>query len=126
MAKSKNDPEAVERYLASLSEPERAALEDLRRQIKTIVPEVQERISYGTAVILAVKKDLVGFVAQEKHLSFLTMSPDLARSMRAEITQTHRLSGATIHFDPQHPLPARLVGRIVRARLAEQSNPNAV
>jgi uncharacterized protein YdhG (YjbR/CyaY superfamily) len=120
MPTSKNDPGAVDAYLAGLPEATRTALEDLRELIKSTVPEVQERISYGTSVIFAVERDLVGFVAQKKHLSFFTMSPELATAMRDQIGATHNLSGATIHFSPDKPLPAPLVRKILRARLKEE------
>jgi uncharacterized protein YdhG (YjbR/CyaY superfamily) len=83
--------------------------------------EVQERISYGTSVIFALERDLVGFVAQKKHLSFFTMSPELATAMRDQIRATHKLSGATIHFSPDNPLSDSLVKKILRARLKENS-----
>jgi uncharacterized protein YdhG (YjbR/CyaY superfamily) len=119
MRRSKDDPEAVDSYLAALPEPERETLEELRQLIKASVPEVQERISYGGAVIFAVPRDLVGFAAQENHLSFFTMSPPLAKAMKDKITKTHQLSGATIHFSPDHPLPKSIVEEIIRARLEE-------
>jgi uncharacterized protein YdhG (YjbR/CyaY superfamily) len=119
MAKTKDDPAAVDEYLAGLSPDRRSALEDLRQLIKSTVPEVRERISYGTAVIFALDGDLVGFVAQPKHLSFFTMSPRLATEMKDEISKTHKVSGATIHFSPSNPLPPKLVAKIVKARLKE-------
>jgi uncharacterized protein YdhG (YjbR/CyaY superfamily) len=122
MAKSKHDPDAVDRYLAGLPDEERAAFQELRQLIKATVPEVQERISYGTTVIFALKRDLVGFVAQKKHLSFFTMSPELTRGMQDEIERTHKLSGATIHFSPTSPLPDALVRAILRARLKEEAS----
>jgi uncharacterized protein YdhG (YjbR/CyaY superfamily) len=115
----KDDPAAVDLHLAGLPADRRAALEDLQQLIRSTVPGVRERISYGTSVIFALKYDLVGFVAQPKHLSFLTMSPGLASAMKAEIQQTHRVSGATIHFSPDNPLPPSLVERILRARIQE-------
>jgi uncharacterized protein YdhG (YjbR/CyaY superfamily) len=121
MPKSKHDPEGVDAYLAGLPDAERTTLEDLRLLIKDTLPNAQERISYGTSVIFAVKRDLVGFVAQKKHLSFFTMSPELATSMRDEIKATHRVSGATIHFSPDNPLPRSLVKTIPRARLEEEA-----
>jgi uncharacterized protein YdhG (YjbR/CyaY superfamily) len=121
MPESKHDPEAVDAYLEGLPDAERTTLEDLRLLIKDILPNVQERISYGTSVIFAVKRDLVGFVAQKKHLSFFTMSPELATSMRDEIKATHKVSGATIHFSPDNPLPRSLVKTILRARLEEEA-----
>jgi uncharacterized protein YdhG (YjbR/CyaY superfamily) len=121
MPKSKHDPEAVDVYLAGLPDAERTTLEDLRLLIRGIVPNVQERISYGTSVIFAAKRDLVGFAAQEKHLSFFMMSPELAMSMRDEIKDPHKVSGATIHFSPDNPLPRSLVKKILRARQREEA-----
>ena len=121
MAKTKDDPAAVDEYLAGLSPDRREVLEELRRLVKSTVPEVRERISYGTAVIFALDGDLVGFVAQPKHLSFFTMSPKLAKAMKPEIGKTHEVSGATIHFTAENPLPTPLVRKILAARLAERA-----
>jgi uncharacterized protein YdhG (YjbR/CyaY superfamily) len=118
---SKSDPLAVDAYLATLPRAERAALGELRSLIKQAVPRVEERISYGTAVMFSRGRDLVGFVSQPKHLSFLTASPKLAAAMKDEITKTHEVSGATIHFSPGRPLPAGLVKKILRARVRENA-----
>jgi uncharacterized protein YdhG (YjbR/CyaY superfamily) len=119
MAKSKHDPGAVDAYLASLPDAERLALEGLRLLLEGLIPEAQQRISYGTTVIFSNPKDVVGFVSQPRHLSFFTMSPALAALMKDEISKTHKVSGATIHFSPSSPLPPRLVAQIVTARLKE-------
>jgi uncharacterized protein YdhG (YjbR/CyaY superfamily) len=119
VAASKNDPQAVDAYLATLPMPERKTLEELRALIKSEVPGVQERISYGTTVIFALDRDLVGFVSQPKHLSFFTMSPRLAAAMKREITKTHKVSGATIHFSAEDPLPTELLKRILSERVKE-------
>jgi uncharacterized protein YdhG (YjbR/CyaY superfamily) len=122
MAKSKNDTAAVDAYLAGLPGSERDTLQKLRALIKETVPDVDERISYGTAVMFSRGLDLFGFVAQRKHLSFLTASPKLAAAMKAEISKSHKVSGATIHFSPEDPLPAALVKKIVRARVRENAD----
>ena len=121
MPRSEHDPEAVESYLAGLPDQERETLEGLRQLIKMSIPAVQERISYGGAVIFAVRRDLVGIAAQQKHLSFFTMSPSLAKALKDKISKTHQVSGATIHFTPDHPLPKALVEEIIRARLEQDS-----
>jgi uncharacterized protein YdhG (YjbR/CyaY superfamily) len=121
MPRNKDDPKAVDNYLAGLPYEQRETLEELRQIIKASVPDVQERISYGGAVIFAVRRDLIGFAAREDHLSFFTMSPPLAKAMKDKITETHQVSGATIHFSPDHPLPKTLVEEIIGARLEEQS-----
>jgi uncharacterized protein YdhG (YjbR/CyaY superfamily) len=66
-------------------------------------------------------RDLVGFVAQPKHLSFFTASPKLTEAMKGDISKSHKISGATIHFSPENPLPVPLVKKIVRARLRENA-----
>ena len=119
--KSKNDPLAVDAYLATLPKAERHTLEQLRTLIKESVPQVEERISYGTTVMFSLGSDLVGFVSQPRHLSFFTASPKLAAVMEAEITKTHQVSGATIHFSTDRPLPAHLVEKILRARVRENA-----
>jgi uncharacterized protein YdhG (YjbR/CyaY superfamily) len=121
MAKSKNDSAAVDAYLAALPVAERAALRKLRLLVKETVPKVDERISYGAAVMFSLRRDLVGFAALPNHLSFFTASPKLAAVMKAEIARTHKISGATIHFSTENPLPAALVKKIVRARLRENA-----
>jgi uncharacterized protein YdhG (YjbR/CyaY superfamily) len=122
MAKqSKHDPEAVDAYLSTLPRAEREALGRLRALVKKTVPQVEERISYGTTVMFSLGLDLVGFVSQPKHLSFFTASPKLALAMKDEITRSHKLSGATIHFSPDNPLPTTLVEKILTARVRENA-----
>jgi uncharacterized protein YdhG (YjbR/CyaY superfamily) len=41
--------------------------------------------------------------------------------MKGEIAKTHKVSGATIHFSPDHPLPKRLVEKILRKRVRENA-----
>ena len=120
--KSKNDPRAVDAYLATLAKAERESLERLRTLIKETIPQVEERVSYGTTVMFSLGRDLVGFVSQPKHLSFFTASPKLAQAMKDEIVRTHKVSGATIHFSPDHPLPTELVTKILRARVRENAD----
>jgi uncharacterized protein YdhG (YjbR/CyaY superfamily) len=119
--KSKNDPQGVDAYLATLPKAEREALVRLRTLIKRTIPQVEERISYGTTVMFSLGRDLVGFVSQRRHLSFFTASPKLAQTLKDELATTHKVSGATIHFSPDNPLPAVLVEKILRARVRENA-----
>lgn len=52
---TKDDAAAVDAHLAGLPGETRRALEELRQLIKSEVPSVGERISYGTSVILAAR-----------------------------------------------------------------------
>ena len=119
----KNPPaESVDSYLAARPEEVRAALEKLREIIKAAAPDTTEVISYRIPVFKLHGSPLVGFGAAKKHCSFFTMSssmiPKLAR-MRARELKGYDVSGATIHFTPDKPLPAVLVKRLVKERIAE-------
>ena len=81
------------------------------------MPEVKERIAYKIPVY-SLKRDLVGFASQKNHCSLYTMSPRLVEDMRSELMDV-RVSGATIHFTPEEPIPEALVVKILRARIQE-------
>jgi uncharacterized protein YdhG (YjbR/CyaY superfamily) len=120
---TKAQPSTVDEYLAQLPKDVRDALQNLRQIIRSVAPESKERIAYRIPVV-RLRRDLVGFSAQRnpqrKQCSFYTMSPPLVKAMKKEL-KDYNVSGATIHFTPDEPLPALLVRRIVRARVKELS-----
>jgi uncharacterized protein YdhG (YjbR/CyaY superfamily) len=118
----KNQPitaATIDDYLADLPEDVRNELQRIRTIISSTVPGLKERIAYKICVF-SLKKDVVGFASHKKWCSFYTMSPPLVKSMEKDL-QDYRVSGTTIHFAPQEPLPESLIKKIVRARLKEMS-----
>ena len=115
-AKAKSGAAAVENYLARLPEPARATLEKVRAMIRSVVPpEASEAISYG---IPAFKYQgmLVAYAAFAGHCSFFPASGELLEEFAEEL-QGYACSKGTIRFALDRPLPARLVKRLVRARV---------
>src|SRR5260370_10634892 len=116
--------ESVDGYLAVLPEEVRVALEELRKIIKAEASGTTEVISYRIPIFKLHGHPLVGFGAAKNHCSFFTMSssmiPKLAR-MRAAELKGYEVSGATIHFTPDKPLPAALVSKLVNDRTPEHS-----
>ena len=114
--------ESVDSYLSALPEEVRAALEKLRKIIKAAAPETTEVVSYRVPIFKHQGHPLVGFGATKNHCSFFVMSssmiPKLARMRTGELKR-YDVSGATIHFTPDKPLPAALVTKLVKARIAE-------
>jgi uncharacterized protein YdhG (YjbR/CyaY superfamily) len=115
--KKKTSAKDIDEYLSSVPEEARGALKRLRKTIKAAAPRATEVISYQIA---AFKLDglLVGFAAHPNHCSFYLMSPGLATELKGEL-RSFEVSGATIHFQPNRPLPASLVKKLVKARIAE-------
>ncbi len=116
--KRPSKPASVDEFLGALPADARAALKQLSAFIKDIVPDSSERISYGV-VIVKTTRDLVGYSAQKDFCSFYTMSPALTKAITNDLKK-FKVSGATIHFQPDKPLPKTLLRKIIRARLAEQ------
>jgi uncharacterized protein YdhG (YjbR/CyaY superfamily) len=52
------------------------------------------------------------------HCGFYVMSPDMMRAHEAEL-RDYELGKATIRFPADKPLPATLVKKLVKARIAE-------
>jgi uncharacterized protein YdhG (YjbR/CyaY superfamily) len=106
-------------YLAGVPAKARASLEKLRRMIKAAAPEATEYISYQIPAFRD-KYMLVGFAAFPKHCSFFVMSTKVMRAHAADLKGLDTSAG-TIRFPHDQPLPARLVKKLVKARLTENA-----
>lgn len=108
----------VDAYLAALPAENRAALQKLRKAIGATAPRAEEGFSYGLPAFRLEGRPLVCYGAAAKHCSFFPMSPAVLRAHAADLKRWETSKG-TIRFAPDRPLPAALVRRIVRARIAE-------
>jgi uncharacterized protein YdhG (YjbR/CyaY superfamily) len=112
------DREAVDAFLARLPDDQRTALERLRRQIRSAAPKAVERIGYGMPMFYMGTSPLVGFSAWKNHLGFYGASSSLLGPFATDL-EGYETSKGTVRFTPDRPLPAALVKKLVKARLAE-------
>ena len=112
-------PKTVDDYLARLSDTQRAALEKLRRDIKAVVPSAEECISYDIPGYRLGSRLLVSFGAAKNHCAFYPGAHPI-RVHESELTGYHLAKG-TIRFPAEKPLPARLVRKLVKTRVAQYS-----
>ena len=110
----------VDDYLARVPEDARAALEKLRKTIKAAAPKADEIISYQIPLYKH-HGHLVAFSASEDHCVFTVMSPAVIREHAAEL-KGYKLGKASIRFTANKPLPAALVTKLVKARIAENES----
>ena len=110
-------PRSTDAYLATLTDDKRAALEKLRRTIRAAAPAAEECISYGIPAFRHRGKVLVWFGASTKHCSFFPGAFPIARHKAALVGYDTRKG--TVRFSPDRPLPAALVRKLVKARIAE-------
>jgi uncharacterized protein YdhG (YjbR/CyaY superfamily) len=118
MRKVKVIAETMDEYLAGVRADQRAALEKLRKTIKAIVPKAEECISYGLAAFRLNGRPLVAMGASEDHCAFYPMSGETVATLQEEL-KGYDTSKGTIRFPADKPLPAGLVRKLVKARIAE-------
>jgi uncharacterized protein YdhG (YjbR/CyaY superfamily) len=112
-------PKTVEDYLAAVPEPARSTLQRVRAAIHSVVPaEATEAISYGMPAF-KYKGTLVWFAAFSNHCS-LFPTASVIKAFKNELKGYETTKG-TVHFPLDKPLPAALVKKMVKARLAEKT-----
>ena len=107
-------PADIDAYLAPLPADQRAALQSLRETIRAAVPDATEVISYS-APAFRHHGMLVSFTAARSHCTFHLMGTDLLPEFADEL-EGFTLTKGGVHFTPEHPIPAELVTRMVRAK----------
>jgi len=110
----------VERFLAALPDDQRAALEKLRRSITAAVPRAEECMSYGLPAFRLDGKVLVCYGASANHCAFYPGSGTAVAAHAAELAGFSTSKG-TIRFQPERPLPAALVRKLLKYRVAENA-----
>src|SRR5262249_18971757 len=111
---------SIDEYLGTVSADQRAALQRLRGQIHAAAPKAEECISYGIPAFRLNGRMLVAFGAAAKHSSFFPGAHPV-RTHRAELKK-YSTSTGTIRFSPDNPLPAGLVRKLVKTRIAEYAD----
>jgi len=118
-AKPKPKPRTVDDYLAPLTGEKRSALEKLRKAIRAAAPRAQECISYGIPAFRLDGRFLVAFGTAVRHCAFYPGSHPIA-VCRKELAE-YDTSKGTVRFPAERPLPASLVRKLVKARIAERA-----
>ena len=117
--------QTVDDYLAALPKDAREALGNLRKTIRAAAPKATEGISYQVPVFKLDGKPLVGFGAATSHCTFFVMSTSDAMRARLADVKNYKVGGGSIQFPADKPLPATLVTRLVKARIAENERKRA-
>jgi uncharacterized protein YdhG (YjbR/CyaY superfamily) len=115
--KGKAAPKNIDEYLAAVPEPARSTLNKIRAAIRSAVPpQAAEIISYGIPAF-KYKGVLVWFAAFSDHCSLFPTAA-VIEEFESELKGLSTSKG-TIQFPTDKPLPATLVRKLVKARIAQ-------
>ncbi len=106
----------VETYISAAPEAARPILQQLRRAIRTAVPNAEERISYGMPSYHHHGR-LAYFAAHRQHVGLYALGP--VDRLPEELKQFASAKG-TLQFPFGSNLPMAAIGRLVRARARER------
>ena len=112
-------PATVDAYLADLPPDRRAGIETLRRTVNAAAPEATETISYQMPALYSHDgRFLVSYAAFKQHYSLFPASGAVIQALGDELAP-YLAGKATLRFPASRPIPADLVTRVVKVRLAE-------
>jgi uncharacterized protein YdhG (YjbR/CyaY superfamily) len=109
-------PKNHDAYLAAVSDDKRATLEQLRKAIKAAAPKAEECISYQLPAFRFNGKFLVAYGAASNHCAFY---PGSIIEVLKDGLKGYDTSAGTIRFSAEKPLPAALVRKLVKLRVAK-------
>ena len=107
-------PKNMDEYLAASSDDKRAALERLRKIIRAAVPKAEECISYQLPAFRLDGKCFVWFGAAANHCAIYGVLGD-----HKDELMDYDTSKGTIRFQADKAMPAALVRKLIKARIAE-------
>jgi|SRR5882724_5022192 len=115
--KPRSAPKTIDAYLASVPEPAHTTLQKLRAAIRSALPpSATETISYKIPAFRH-GEVVIWFAAFANHCS-LFPTARIIDMFKVDL-KPYTLSKGTIQFPTDKPLPASLIKKMVKARLAQ-------
>ncbi len=104
--------QTIDEFISSYPPNVQALLQELRAAVHELVPEAQEKISYGIPTF-TLRGNLVHFSAYEKHIGFYPGSGPIKQF--AKELEAYETAKGTVRFPIDKPLPMPLIKKMIRA-----------
>ena len=114
---TRNGFTSIDEYIAACPEQSQSYMQKIREMIETIAPDAKEKISYQIACFELNGKNLVHFAGWKNHVSMYP-TPEGTDTFNKAIAKYAGGKGTT-KFPLDEPLPLKLIGQIVKFRVAD-------
>lgn len=111
--------EEIDAWLAAQDPGARETLAQLRADLRALVPEAEEGLSYAVPVVRLGGRPLAGFSAAKRHLSYLPHSGTVLAGLDPAVLEGRSWTKGALKFRRGEPLPRELVAVLIAARRAE-------
>ena len=107
----------VDDYIASFPDDVQKVLQEVRRNIREVVPEAVEKVSYGIPTLTLDGEYLVYFAGWKNHISVYPLPK--GKTALDEEMAPYTSGKGTARFSLKEPIPHDLIRRLI-ALLADQ------
>jgi uncharacterized protein YdhG (YjbR/CyaY superfamily) len=112
------DYRSVEDYLDAQPETVRPVLQRVRQAMRKALPGAEEVISYQIPAFKVDGRVAIYFAGWKEHYSVYPASKALVAAFAGQLDRCV-VQGSTLRFPLSKPVPAALIGRIAKFRVAE-------
>ena len=116
MDSKKSGINSIDEYITTFPQDTQKILQELRATIKAAAPDAEEKISYQMPTFF-LNGNLVHFAAFKKHIGFYP-TPSGIEAFQKELSVYDGAKGS-VQFPIDEPMPLKLIGKIVKFRVAE-------
>ncbi|MFM6977973.1 MAG: iron chaperone [Micrococcales bacterium] len=108
----------IDKFLASVEEPKRSTLEEMRRRILEIVPDAEQGIKYNMPAFTLGGKCFACIAPFKNHLNYSPYSGNVLNQLPKEL-EGYVVSKGSMQFAIDKPLPKTLLKKLIKLRLDE-------
>lgn len=108
----------IDKFLATVEEPKRSTLEEVRKRILEIVPNAEQGIKYNMPAFMLDGKCFACIAPFKNHLNYSPYSGQILNQLADEL-KDYKYSQGSLQFAIDKPLPKALIKKLIRLRLDE-------
>lgn len=107
----------IDEYIAHFPDDVQAVLQKVRKTIRKVAPDAQEKINYGIPTF-TLNGNLVHFAGFKGHIGFYP-TPSGIEKFKQELSKYEGAKGS-VKFPLNQPIPYELITKITQFRVREQ------